>query len=141
MESTSSSLGFEGDFTRIIREEFVSHADVPLVSRNEATTVLIGKIYAIKTEPYSYSLEKSNVQGQNTTYALTNRRWLRIKLDARLVDRTTGKVIWEDRNMEEKQTFSVGTDPLANRYNQRQAVQEIAQILAKRIYFKTMERF
>jgi hypothetical protein len=43
--------------------------------------------------------------------------------------------------MEEKAVFSVGTDPLVNRYNQRKAVREIAQILAKRIYSKTMERF
>ena len=42
MESTSSSLGFEGDFTRFIREEFASHAKFPLVSREEASTVLIG---------------------------------------------------------------------------------------------------
>ena len=141
IESTSSSPGFEGDFTRIIREEFVSHARIPLVSRDKATTVLIAKIYKIETEPISYRLEKNSVQGHDTTYELTNRRWLRLKMDAKLVDRNTGKVIWHDTDMEDKRTFTVGTDPLTNRYNQRQALQQIARTLAKRIYSKSMERF
>jgi hypothetical protein len=141
MESTSSSLGFEGDFTRVIREEFVSHSKVPLVSRDEAAAVLIGKVYEIKTDPYSYNLTQTTIQGEEKNYETTNARWLRIKLDVKLMDRSTGKVIWHDRGMEEKETFAVGTDPLANRYNERNAVRQIARRLAERIYLKTMERF
>jgi outer membrane lipopolysaccharide assembly protein LptE/RlpB len=141
MESTSSSLGFEGDFTRIIREEFASHAKFPLVSREMASTVLIGKVYDIKTDPYTYNITQTYVRGEKTNYSATSARWLRIKLDVKLVDRNTGKVIWHDRKMEEKATFAVGTDPLANRYNEKRAAQEIARTLAQRIYQKTMERF
>jgi hypothetical protein len=142
MTSTSSSLGFEGDLTRIIREEFINHSKVPIVSSDKAATVLIGRVYEIKTEPLSYSLNQHTVQGQTATYEVTNTRWLKIRLDARLIDRTTGKIIWEDRAMEEKATFSVTEDdPLANRYNQRMAAQAIARRLAVRIYSKTMERF
>ena len=45
IESTSSNIGFEADFTRIIREEFISHAKVPLVSSSKAQAVLTGRIY------------------------------------------------------------------------------------------------
>jgi hypothetical protein len=141
MESTSSSLGFEGDFTHIIREEFASHAKIPLVSREKASTVLIGKIYDIKTDPYTYNLTETDVRGKKTHYSTTNARWLKIKLDVKLLDRNTGKVIWHDKEMEEKASFAVGTDPLTNRYNEKRAVQEIARILAQRIYLQTMERF
>ena len=141
MESTSSSLGFEGDFTRIIREEFASHAKFPLVSREKASTVLIGKVYDIKTDPYTYNLTQTMIAGEKTSYSTTSARWLKIKLDVKLVDRTTGKVIWHDKKMEEETTFAVGTDPLTNRYNEKRAVQEIARTLAERIYLKTMERF
>ncbi|MCD4718138.1 MAG: hypothetical protein K8R45_15530 [Desulfobacterales bacterium] len=141
MESTSSSLGFEGAFTRIIREEFASHAKFPLVSREKASTVLIGKVYDIETDPYTYNLTQTNVRGEETNYSTTSSRWLRIKLDVKLVDRNTGKVIWHDKKMEEKTTFAVGTDPLANRYNEKRAVQELGRALAERIYLKTMERF
>jgi len=141
MESTSSSLGFEADFTRIIREEFASHAKFPLVSREKASTVLIGKVSDIETDPYTYNLTQTMVAGEKANYSTTSARWLKIKLDVKLVDRSTGKVIWHDRKMEEKTTFAVGTDPLMNRYNEKRAVQEIARTLAERIYLKTMERF
>ncbi len=139
--SPSSSLGFEGEFTRIVREEFMSHAKVPLVPRGQAAAILIGRVYEINIEPLSYGLTQQTVNGQVTTYEVTNTRWLRLKLDARLVDRATGKVIWEDRSMKERAVYAIGTDPLENRYNQREAIKGIARKLATRLYSKTMERF
>ncbi len=145
MESSSSSLGFEGDFTKIIRDEFISHSKVPLVPRDEAAMVLIGKVHDIKTSPVSYKVIQKTVQGNpvdhTVDHEVTRTRRLKIRLDARLVDRTTGKVIWRDKSMEEKATFSVATDPLTNRYNQKKAMQKIAQRFAERLYLKTMERF
>jgi hypothetical protein len=139
--STSSTKGFEADFTRIIREEFVSHSTIPLVPKDEASAVLIGRVYEIKTEPLNYTLEQNRVQGQVTTYEVTRTRRLKIKLDAKLVDRTIGKVLWEDNAMQDKAAFSVGIDPLTTRHNERKALQEIVRRLANRIYLKTMEQF
>ncbi len=134
MASPSSSLGFEGDFTMMIRKEFVSHSQVPLVSQDHAAFVLVGKVHEIKTEPLSYKIT-------DRTFEVTTSRWLKIKLAAKLLDRTTGKVIWNDETMEEKASFTVDSDPLKTRYNQRRAAQRIAQLLAEKIYLKTMERF
>ena len=141
MESSSSFLGFEGEFTRVIREEFAGHAKVPIVPRDEAAAVLTGKVYEIRTEPLSYNIIRSTVQDKVITYEVTNSRRLRIKLDARLVDRKTGKVIWADKVMEDKATFEVSEDPMSTRFNQRKALREMARRLAKRIYLKTFERF
>ena len=141
MKSDSSSLGFEGFFTSAIREEFVSHSKVPIVQEEEATTILIGRVYEIKTSPISYNLTQNRVQNEMTTYEETKTRRMKIKLDAKLVNRADGKIIWEAKGMEEKSSFSVGNDPLANRYNQRLAVQKSASRFAKRLYSKTMERF
>jgi len=134
MESPSSSLGFEGDFTMMIRQEFVSHSQVPLVSKDQAAVVMIGKVLDIKTEPLSYKITDG-------TFQVTNSRWLKIKLAAKLLDQTTGNVIWNDENMEEKASFIVSSDPLRTSYNQKRAAKRIAQLLAERIYLKTMERF
>lgn len=134
MESPSSDIGFEGDFTKMIRREFVSHSQIPLVSKEKAAAVLIGKVTNIKTEPLSYRVT-------DNTFDVTSSRWLKIKLQAKLVDAKTGKTIWDDPNMEEKASFSVDSDPLKTRYNQRRATKKIAQLLAERIYLKTMERF
>ncbi len=135
VESTSSMAGFEGDFTRMIRQEFLSHSRVPLVSREEAAMVLLGRVHTIKTDPLGYSLSVSN------NYPVTSSRWLTMRLEAKLVDRRTGKTIWTEKDLEEKTSFQVGEDPLVNRYNERQALEENARRLAKRIYLKTMERF
>jgi hypothetical protein len=135
VESTSSMAGFEGDFTRMIRQEFVTNSRVPLVSREEAQMVLLGRVHTIKTDPLGYSLAVSN------DYPVTSSRYLIMRLEARLVDRRTGKTIWTENKLEEKTSFQVGNDPLVNRYNERQALEENARRLAKRIYLKTMERF
>lgn len=142
IQSTSSSLGFEEEFTRVIREEFISHSKIPLVPRDEAAKVLVGMVYDIKTDPVSYVLEKQAAEG--TTYNVTSARKLRIKLHAKLVDRETGKVIWEDKCMEEQANFTVVTnppDPLKTQYNQKKALRIIARNLASKIYLKTMDRF
>ena len=39
IESTSSNIGFESEFTQVIREEFISHAKVPLVSMERAQAI------------------------------------------------------------------------------------------------------
>ena len=134
MASPSSDLGFEGDFTMMIRQEFVSHSQVPLVSKDQAAVVLIGRVVDIKTEALSYKITDG-------TFEVTTSRWLKIKLAAKLLDRTTGKVIWNDDKMEEKASFAVSPDPLKTSYNQRRATKMIAKLLAERIYLKTMERF
>jgi hypothetical protein len=134
MPSPSSSLGFEGDFTMMIRKEFASHSQIPLVSKDQAAFVLIGNVREIRTEPLSYKVT-------NDTFEVTSSRWLKIRLAAKLMNRTTGEVIWDDDAMEEKASFTVDSDPLKTRYNQRKAARRIAQLIAERIYLRTMERF
>ncbi len=134
MKSPSSDIGFEGDFTKMIRREFVSHSQIPLVPKETAAALLIGKVTNIKTEPLSYRVT-------DETFDVTSSRWLKIRLAVSLVDSKTGKIIWNDPNMEEKASFTVDSDPLKTRYNQRRATKKIAQLLAERIYLRTMERF
>ena len=116
------------------RQEFVSHSQIPLVSKEQAAVVLIGRVVDIKTEALSYKITDG-------TFEVTTSRWLKIKLAAKLLDRATGKVIWNDDKMEEKASFAVSPDPLKTSYNQRRATKMIAKLLAERIYLKTMERF
>jgi len=141
IESTSSDLGFEADFTRVIRDEFIRNSKVPLVSREEAQTVLSGRIYDIRTEPVSYNLEQQSVNGAVTTYTETKSRLLRVKVDMRFEDIETGNVIWRNENMEEKTSYVVDRDPLVTQYNRKKALETIAERLAKRIFLQTMERF
>ncbi len=141
IESHASTLAFEADFTRILRQEFIRHAKVSLVPEERAQMVLSGTIYEIKTSPLTYDTQEVSINGETRDFSVTTSRRLKIRLDMRLTERATGKIIWRDREMEEKAGFYLGDGPLETRYNRRIALQTIARNLSKRIYLKTMERF
>lgn len=141
IESTSSDIGFEASFTKIVRDKFITQGKVPLVSEEQAQAVLSGRVYDIRTVPLSYRVEQQTVGGVVTNYEQTTRRRLILKLDVRLTDTNTGKVIWHEKAMEEMAIFEVSEDPLVTQYNQRVALEFIARELAARIFLKTMERF
>jgi hypothetical protein len=139
--STSSVKGFEADFTEVVRNEFISHAKVSLLPRDRAQFVLSGRIVEVRTEPISFHRDVYVVGSQETRYETAHGHYLRIKLDIRLTDTSTGKVIWHEPAMEEKGKYRVGSDPVANQYYHQQALVQIAQVFARKIYLKTMERF
>lgn len=141
IESTSSEIGFEAAFTRIVRNKFIAQGKVPLVSVEKAQAVLTGRVYEIWTEPISYETTQQTVSGVVTNFEVTRSRRLRLTLDMRLTDTRTGKVIWHEKAMQEKAIFAVSEDPLETQYNQRLAEEYIARQLADRIFLKTMERF
>jgi len=141
MTSSSSDKGFEADFTKIIREEFISHSKVSIVETDQADVVLVGRISEIRAQPLTYDSRQHIAGGRVITDEKTSGRRLKIRLDISLIDRTTGKTIWHDSSMEEEVRFNVDKDPLATRYNQQQALIEISRLLARRIYLKTVERF
>nr|NIR16377.1 hypothetical protein [Desulfobacterales bacterium] len=107
----------------------------------QAQAVLSGRVYEIRTVPLSYRVEQQTVGGVVTTFQETTSRRLILKLDIRLTDTDTGKVIWHEKAMEEMAIFEVSPDPLVTQFNQRVALEFIARELADRIFLKTMERF
>ena len=141
VKSPASTLGFEGDFTRVIREEFIDHSGLPVVSKENADAVLEIRITRIGSDPLTYDVTQNTVQGRTFNYATTSSRWLWLRMDARLVDRASGRILWDQRGVTDKALYSVSTDPLETRYNRTLAVKTIARNLAKRVYAQTMERF
>ena len=141
VESSSSVLSFESDFTRVIRNEFISRGRVPLVPLERAQMSLIGNVYEIRTDPLSFDTRAVEVNGTTGSYSTTNSRRLTVKLEMKMVDQKSGEVIWHDKSMVEKSTFAVGTEPLVNRDNEKRALEAISRNLAVRIYNRTMDRF
>jgi hypothetical protein len=140
-ESTSTDRGFEAEFTEVIRNEFISRANIPIVSRDRAGAVLSGKIREIDTQPLSYDTVRQSAGGHTVTYETNGSRKLIVKLEITMKDMKTGKIIWHDDSMKEEADFKVTDDPIQTRYNKDQAVSIIAELMAKRIYLNTMERF
>lgn len=139
--ASSSEKDFEADFTRKIREEFISHADIPIVDKEKADMILSCRVYEIESQPLTYNSINQNIQGRTITHETTSSRRLVIRMDASLIERATGKTIWLEKSMKEEARFDVTNDPLITRYNQQQAVKEISELFAEKIYMMTMERF
>ena len=141
VDSTSSEPGFEGTFTRVLREEFLSHSRTPLVSEEKAAAVLRARVHHIRTSPLSYRTERTTVSGTAVSYHVTKSRWLYVKMDAELIDRSSGNAVWTVRGLEDEESYTLGTDPLETRYKQERALKRIAERLAEKVYLYTMERF
>ncbi len=140
-EGDSTFPGLEAAFTTAFREEFASRSGLRLVSKEEADVILEAKISRIKTTPSAYSVEQFNIGGLATEYETTSKRTLMVRLEARLIHKGSGKVIWKDSRIEERSSYPVGKDPLVNIHHERRAYIDIAKRLARRIFLKTVERF
>ena len=141
IESSSSEKGFEADFTTVLRNEFISHALVPLENKDQASMILRVQVYEVITQPLTYDSSQSMVSGRNIIHETTSSRRLILRLNASLIDSTDGKTVWNDSSMTEEASFNVTSDPLVNRKNQREALLKIARLLSERMYNRTMERF
>ncbi len=135
IKSPSSQLGFEAEITKMIRRQFISHSKLRIVPEYKADVVLIAKIVEIKREPISYTVREGR-------YEVTSARWLKVKMEAMLIDRRKGKVIWK-ATFREKAPYSVDphADPMFTRSNEMRALRYIGEQIAQRIYLRTMERF
>lgn len=141
VESTSSEKGFEADFTSVLRNEFISHARVPLKNTDQASMILKVEIFKVATQPLTYDSTRTAVSGRTLTHETTSSRRLILHLNASLIDRSSGKTVWNDSSMTEEAMFAVTADPLVNRKNQKEALVKIARNLSERIFNRTMERF
>jgi outer membrane lipopolysaccharide assembly protein LptE/RlpB len=141
VKSPASTLGFEGDFTRVIRQEFISHSSLELVPRDRADAILLTNVTRINTESIGYDITRNTIQNHTIDYAVTNRRRMWVRVDARLIDGKSGAVIWEEKGIREQADFAVSEDPLVTRYNRKLAVESIALNVANRLFAMTMERF
>ncbi|RLB12457.1 MAG: hypothetical protein DRG39_01910 [Deltaproteobacteria bacterium] len=136
IKSPSSSLGFEARLTKMIRQRFIDHSCLKIVPEDQADAVLVAEIIEVKREPISYTVRQGS-------YELTNSRWLKVKMAARLIDRRTGDVVWK-AILRERAAYNVAAqapDPLLTRYNEQRAFENIGRQLAERVYLRTMERF
>ena len=141
IQSASSELEFEAIFTRVFRNTFISQTDIPLLPEAKADAVLSGRIHEIREEPIAFNQTQNVVDGRVTTYSVTTRRQVIIKMDAKFTIKATGKVLWHEPAMVERASYTVSADPLVNQYNQQRAYEAIAALLASRLFLKSTERF
>ena len=136
IKSTSTEMGFEADFTTVLREEFTSHSKVPIVVPQRADAIILCRIYNIKEEPVSYRLTRYNIAGNEIVHETTRSKRMIIQMEVVVKDSRSGSIIWKETEMRDQATFLVNDDPLMTRYNRTEALKEIAHRISKRIFLK-----
>jgi hypothetical protein len=141
VESPSSNLGFEAEFSRMLRKEFISYSGLPIMSERNAPYVLECRVQKISTRPRGYSSTRTTLRGEDHVYWRTSGRRMSVDIDARLVEKATGNVLWHDDSIVETADWSLGADPFADRDAQRAAVRRLAERVAGKLYARTVDRF
>lgn len=139
--SNSSHPRVEQDFTKIVRREFLRYSRIRIEDQATARIILRGHLQSITTEPLTYTITQQTIHGFVSTDEVTRSRVIRVRLTVTVTDRATGEIIWQDASLTGKAIFQVSSDPLVTQYNQRLALNSIAQGVATRIFSRTMERF
>jgi hypothetical protein len=141
VESPSSNLGFEAEFTRILRKEFISYSGLPVMSEQDAPYLLECRVQKISTRPRRYRSTRTVFQGEEYVYWRTSRRRMSVDIEVRMIEKATGKIIWHDDSIVETADWNLGGDPLADRDAQRAALRTLAERLAAKLYSRTVDRF
>jgi outer membrane lipopolysaccharide assembly protein LptE/RlpB len=113
--------GIEVPFTQGFLKEFIRDRRVNVVDRKGADSVLEGVIKSFII--YSVSYDKSG-------FALEYE--VRVILDLTL-KKSTGEVLWEEKNFSETRWFRASSDVLTNEANKAVALQQIGRYSAERI--------
>lgn len=113
--------GIEIPFTQGFLREFIRDRRVNVVERTKADSVLEGRIKSFNI--YSVSYDKS---GLALEYEIG------VMLDLAL-KKSTGEIIWEEKNLSEIRWFRASSNVLVNEANKAAAIQEIGRFSAERI--------
>jgi outer membrane lipopolysaccharide assembly protein LptE/RlpB len=113
--------GIEVPFTQAFLRGFILDRRIKVVDRAQADTVLEGSIKSFYFYSVSYDRSGFAVEYQTS-----------VVLDLSLKKRT-GEVLWEEKNVSEKQWFRASSDVLANEANKKAALQQIGRLVAEGI--------
>jgi len=124
-ENRTSAAGIETLLTEAVILEFLrARQGAVTTRREEARTVLEGRIETLRNETVSYF---------GTEVAAERRVTLGLRLVLKDGD---GKVVWQSGSLSDSQTYRVGADKPSTEESQRTAISEIAERVAEAVYLR-----
>ena len=140
VSGVSTLPGFEVEITRALREQFISNA-ISVVSEQESDFILECRVFDIASEATAYNVENRRVNNHSSIWRTTRRQKVTLHMDAKLVERSTGKVVWHRNDLHNDGSWGIQSDPLQQRDAERSTYRNIADSLAEQVYALTVERF
>ncbi len=122
-ENRTSETGLGNIITNDFIYEVTRMKKVALMSENRADTILSGVVRSMSIGSISYHESQSSSE-----------RRVVISVDLKLTDRD-GRVLWFRNGISENEEYDVeGSDKYATERNRREAIEELSERLAEKIY-------
>ena len=130
LENRTAQVGIEAIFTDAILTQFIRWKRLPVKPHNEAEAFLGGSIARISTEVASHRRPEKTLETRVTvTLALTLKR------------AETNEILWENPSLSYFEEYVETGDALLTARLRREAIREIADFLAEKIYNDIFEGF
>jgi len=95
-ENETFRKGLEFDLTNAVKDEIMSNTKLRIAKKDNADTILTGKIQKVTESMLSSNAEDNIVEGRVTIY-----------VDIKLVDRRTGRTLIEEKNVKQSAEYIV----------------------------------
>ncbi len=122
--------GIDRIFTDALVNEFVESREFVLTTEDRADVVMRGMVKSFEGKTISH-----NQKDRALEYRVA------VTLEFSAEERTTGKVIWRDRNITHNEEYRVNTDIAVTEFNKDEAIKRLAAELAERIHDNLLEGF
>jgi hypothetical protein len=130
LDNRTTEVGAEATFTNAILNQFIRWKRLPVKPHNEAEGILSGSIAEISTEVVAHSRPEKTLETRVTiTLALTLKR------------AETNEILWENSGLSYFEEYFETGDALLTGRLRREAISEIAEFLAEKIYNDIFETF
>ncbi len=124
-ENETFRKSLEFDLTNAVKNEIMSNTKLRIAKKDNADTILTGKIQKVAESMLSSNVEDNIVEGRVTIY-----------VDIKLVDRRTGRTLIEEKNVKQSAEYIVKRGE-----NIRTASQESLALLAETIVYHLEEKW
>lgn len=128
--NNTSEFGIETIFTNTVIDEFLHSNLLPIKREDQADAILLGTIQSIYVSSLAYGKRDIATERRATVW-----------LDIVLKKKEDGKVLWQVKNLSDRQEFTVGSDPVRQDEYIKEAIRQIAIRTAEKIHYRTFENF
>ena len=126
----TGEVRIESIFTDAVIFQFTRSQMLRVMNKGEADSELDGTIRAVEIEDVAYTADETSAQ-----------RRVKITVAAKLIRRSDGRVLWQDKKLVQRRNYSVGSTPQATDSNKQAAIEKLAETMAQTLHDRVFENF
>ncbi len=129
-KNPTNELKLGAQITSRLRQEFLRTGGLKLAPKDKADCFLEGRVISVRSTGVAY-----------VRYNVSVERQISARFSARLVDRRTGRVLWQSRGLSRSENFPVGTNVMETQSYKDQALDKISAYIADVIHHQVTGMF